>query len=192
MGNVSLHIIDKYLEGRKVTKFYFIRHGHMDSSMAGQKFYKGFSYNMMTLSEKGISQIYEASKNEILKDAELIIASPFGRTMHSAAILSKELNVDIKVETDLHEWMADSVNYEYLPDEEAMRAYKCLNDNKGKHPEGEECTWESADQMKERVLKVLDKYKDYKAVIVVCHGTLMQYVLEIEHPENGQIEELEY
>ena len=78
-----------------MTKFYFIRHGHMDSSMAGQKFYKGFSYNMMTLSEKGISQIYEASKNEILKDAELIITSPFGRTMHSAAIISKELNLEI-------------------------------------------------------------------------------------------------
>lgn len=175
-----------------MTKFYFIRHGHMDTSMEGQKFYKGFSYNMMTLSEKGISQIYEASKNEILKDAELIIASPFGRTMHSAAIISKELNLDMKVETDLHEWMADSVNYEFLPDEEAMRAYKCLTDNNGCHPEGEECTWESAAQMKERVMKVLDKYKDYKAVIVVCHGTIMQYVLEIEHPENGQIVEFEY
>ena len=175
-----------------MTKFYFIRHGHMDASMAGQKFYKGFSYNMMTLSEKGIAQIYEASKNEILKDAELIIVSPFGRTMHSAAILSKELNLDMKVETDLHEWMADSVNYEHLPDEDAMRTYKCLTDNKGNHPEGEECTWESAVQMKERVLKVLDKYKDYKAVIVVCHGTLMQYVLEIEHPENGEIVEFKY
>ena len=175
-----------------MTKFYFIRHGHIDTSMTGQKFYKGFSYNMMTLSEKGISQIYEASKNEILKDAELIIASPFGRTMHSAAIISKELNLDMKVETDLHEWMVDSVNYEFLPDEEAMRAYKCLTDNNGCHPEGEECTWESAAQMKERVMKVLDKYKDYKAVIVVCHGTIMQYVLEIEHPENGQIVEFEY
>ena len=175
-----------------MTKFYFIRHGHMDSSMAGQKFYKGFSYNMMTLSEKGISQIYEASKNEILKDAEIIIASPFGRTMHSAAIISKELNLDIKVETDLHEWMADTVSYEYLSDEEAMRAYKCLTENKGNHPEGCECTWESAAQMKERVMKVLDRYKEYKAVIVVCHGTLMQYVLGIEHPENGQIEEFSY
>ncbi len=46
--------------------------------------------------------------------------------------------------------------------------------------------------MKERVTKVLDKYKDYHAVIVVCHGTLMQYVLGIEHPENGQIEVLVY
>lgn len=175
-----------------MTKFYFIRHGHMDTSMAGQKFYKGFSYNMMTLSEKGIAQIYEASKNEILKDAELIITSPFGRTMHSAAIISKELNLDMKVETDLHEWMADSVSYEFLSDEEAMKAYKCLTDNNGCHPEGEECTWESAAQMKERVKKVLDKYKEYNAVIVVCHGTIMQYVLEIEHPENGEIVEFEY
>ena len=27
--------------------FYFIRHGQMDTSMAGKKFYKGFAYNMM-------------------------------------------------------------------------------------------------------------------------------------------------
>ena len=65
----------------------------MDNSMAGKKFYKGFAYNMMTLSEKGISQIYETAKSKKLEDAELIIASPFGRTMHSAAILSKELNL---------------------------------------------------------------------------------------------------
>ena len=46
-----------------MTRFYFIRHGQMDNSMAGKKFYKGFSYNMMTLSEKGIQQIVECSKN---------------------------------------------------------------------------------------------------------------------------------
>ena len=37
-----------------MTTFYFVRHGHMDTSMAGKKFYKDFSYNMMTLSKKGI------------------------------------------------------------------------------------------------------------------------------------------
>ena len=64
-----------------MTRFYFIRHGQMDNSMAGKKFYKGFSYNMMTLSEKGVKQIVECSKNEKLKNAELIITSPFGRTI---------------------------------------------------------------------------------------------------------------
>ena len=172
--------------------FYFVRHGQMDTSMAGDKFYKGFSFNMMTLSEKGINQIKETSKDARLANAQLIIASPFGRTMHSAAILSKELNIDMRVETDLHEWLADAVTYEYLPNEIAEKSYKDLTENEGRHPIGENCLWESSEQMKERVMKVLDKYKDFDSVIVVCHGTLMQYVLGIPHPENGQVEVLIY
>lgn len=170
--------------------FYFVRHGQMDTSMAGKKFYKDFSYNMMTLSEKGVGQIKETAKDVRLANAQLIIASPFGRTMHSAAILSKELNIDMRVETDLHEWLADAVTYEYLPDEIAEKSYKTLKENEGQHPTGEKCLWESSEQMKKRVMKVLDKYKDFDSVIVVCHGTLMQYVLGIPHPENGQIEVL--
>ena len=38
----------------------------------------------------------------------------------------------------------------------------------------------------------LKKYTEYDAVIVVCHGTIMQYVLDIKHPENGQIQEFIY
>ncbi|MDE6839237.1 MAG: hypothetical protein K2P49_00050 [Oscillospiraceae bacterium] len=41
--------------------------------------------------------------------------------------------------------------------------------------------------MKERVFAVLEKYTGCRCVIVVCHGTLMQYVLDIPHPSNGQI-----
>lgn len=170
-----------------MTTFYFIRHGEMDTTMAGRKFYKGFSYNMMTLSEKGIGQIHETAKDARLANAELIISSPFGRAMHSAAILSKVLGVEMRVETDLHEWLPDIVNYEFLTDEEAENNYRCLAENNGHHPTGEKCIWESADQMKKRVMAVLDKYKNYSTVIVVCHGTLMQYVLGTEHPENGQI-----
>ncbi len=172
--------------------FYFIRHGQMDTSMAGKKFYKGFAYNMMTLSEKGIEQIHEAAKDSRLRNAELAITSPYGRAMHSAAILSKELDIEMRVETDLHEWLADSVSYGYLPDDMAEDSYRSLTENHGHHPKGARCLWESADQMKERVMAVLDRYKDHRAVIVVCHGTLMQYVLGIEHPKNGWIEELRY
>ncbi len=175
-----------------MTTFYFVRHGQMDTSMAGKKFYKGFSYNMMTLSEKGINQIKETAKDARLAKAQLIIASPFGRTLHSAAILSKELNLDMQIETDLHEWLADGITYEFLSDEEASSAYRCLNESAGHHPNGENCKWESAEQMKKRVMGVLKKYMEYDTVIVVCHGTLMQYVLDIEHPENGQIEEFIY
>ena len=172
--------------------FYFIRHGQMDVSMAGKKFYKGFAYHMMTLSEEGIKQIHETAKDSRLQHAELIITPPYGRTMHSAAILSRELNMEMRVETDLHEWLADGVSYEFLPGSAAEDSYRSLTENHGKHPEGAQCLWESAGQMKKRVLGVLDRYKEHRAVIVVCHGTLMQYVLGIEHPENGEIAEWVY
>ena len=172
--------------------FYFIRHGQMDFSRKDMKFYQGRGFNLLTLSELGQQQIKATARDDRLKTAELIISSPLGRALHSAAILSKELGLDIRVETDLHEWSADAVNYAYLPDDEARRRYQALTDNHGRHPDGQTPAWESAKQMKARVFAVLDQYKDHRCVIVVCHGTLMQYVLNIPHPENGQIAELEY
>ena len=172
--------------------FYFVRHGQMDASMAGKKFYRGFAYNMMTLSEKGIEQIRGTAKDPRLQNAELIITSPYGRALHSAAILSRALDLEMRIETDLHEWLADGVSYEFLPADMAEKSYQSLTENYGHHPNGTPCIWESADQMKQRVMNVLDRYKDMHTVLVVCHGTLMQYVLGIEHPENGSIAELVY
>ena len=94
-----------------MTTFYFVRHGHMDTSMAGKKFYKDFSYNMMTLSEKGIGQIKETAK-------------------------------DVR--------LANAVSYDFLPDDIAEKSYKALSENEGRHPIGETCLWESAEQMKKR------------------------------------------
>ena len=172
--------------------FYFIRHGQTDFSLNHSKFYQGWGFNLLTLSELGRQQIKDAARDERLKAAQLIITSPLGRALHSAAILSKELGLDIRVETDLHEWAADAVDYAWLPDDEADRRYQALTDNRGRHPDGRTPAWESAGQMKARVFSVLDQYKDYPCVIAVCHGTLMQYVLYIPHPENGQIVKLEY
>lgn len=170
-----------------MTTFYFIRHGQTDFSQANEKLYQGRAFNMLTLSDAGRAQIEAAARDQRLRSAQLIITSPFGRTLHSAAILSKELGLDIRVETNLHEWAADTVDYVYLPQEEADRRYQELHDNHGVHPAGTAPGWESAEQMKARVFAVLEKYTNYHCVIVSCHGTLMQYALGIPHPDNGQI-----
>ena len=172
--------------------FYFIRHGQTDFSLKNTRFYRGWGFNLLTLSELGRQQIKAAARDDRLKAAQLIISSPLGRALHSAAILSKELGLDIRVETDLHEWAADTVDYAWLPDNEAERRYQELTDNRGRHPDGQTPAWESTEQMKARVFAVLDQYKNHRCVIVVCHGTLMQYVLDIPHPENGQIAKLKY
>ena len=99
----------------------------------------------------------------------------------------RQRGLDIRVEPDLHEWAPNTVDYAYLPQEEAGRRWHALHDNHGRHPAGEMPAWESAEQMKARVFAVLDKYRHCRCVIAVCHGTLMQYVLDIPHPSNGQI-----
>ena len=81
-----------------MTAFYFIRHGQMDFSLENTKFFQGRGTHMIPLSELGRQQIKTAAQDERLRDAQLIISSPFGRTLHSAAILSKELGLDIRVD----------------------------------------------------------------------------------------------
>lgn len=175
-----------------MTVFYFIRHGQADFTEANTNIYQGQGFHLLTLSEAGVRQIKAAAQDERLREAQLIITSPFGRTLHSAAILSKELGLDLRVETGLHEWLADGVDFSYLPQEEADRRWQELHDNHGHHPAGETPGWESAEQMKARVFAVLDKYRDCRCVIAVCHGTLMEYVLDIPHPSNGQIVRFEF
>lgn len=172
--------------------YYFIRHGEADFSEANTKIYQGHGCHMITLSEAGKKQIKAASRDPRLREAEIIITSPYGRALHSAAILSKELGLDICVETDLHEWMADGVNYSYLTQKEAEICRQELTKNHGNHPCEKAPAWESAAQMKERVFAVLEKYKNRHCAIVCCHGILMQYVLEIPHPSNGKIEKYEF
>lgn len=53
--------------------------------------------------------------------------------------------------------------------------------------------WESAEDMRKRVFSVLEKYKNYSHVIVCCHGTLMEYVLELGyHPKHAEMLEFVY
>ncbi|MCR5771543.1 MAG: histidine phosphatase family protein [Butyrivibrio sp.] len=171
-----------------MSKYYFIRHGETDFTEADTKIYQGWGFNMLTLSRKGISQIRDAANDQRLKDAQIIVTSPYGRTMHTAAILSKELGIDMVVETDLHEWVADA-DYNYLPEKEAMTSFRDFSENKGIMNADCKYNWETAASIFKRTKSVLEKYSNYDAVIIVCHGTVMQYFLGVEHPNNGQIEE---
>lgn len=171
--------------------FYFIRHGEADYSEVGTKFYKKQGTFMCTLTEKGIEQTKNITKDKRLERTDLILTSPYGRAFHTAAILSKYLKADIKVESDLHEWLADAWEYSYLDDETACKYYEEFEACNGKYPDGKNRQWESADMIRERVFYVLDKYEKYKKVIVVSHGILMKYCLNIDHPSNCEIVRLE-
>ena len=167
--------------------FYFVRHGKTDYSEHNQKIYQGYGVNLASLAEKGKKQIKQTAKDERLQDADLIISSPYTRALQSAAILSRELNVKLEVETDLHEWLANK-NYIYEEDSKAELAcaeYFSLN---GDYPSGQDRNWESRQLMAERVRKVLEKYSQYDKVIVVGHSMMIQAVTGY-NPKLGEIVE---
>lgn len=174
-----------------MTKFYFIRHGEDISKDINTKIYKNWGMNMITLTETGISQIRKLKDDERLKNAQIIVSSPYGRALHSAAILSKELGIDLVVETNLHEWVADK-DYNYLSMEDARKSFREFENNKG--IKNKECkyNWEDLETIKNRIISVLNKYKDYDDVIIVTHGAVIKYFLNVDHPENGQIIEYIY
>ena len=173
--------------------FYFIRHGEPDYSQGGKTIYNGIGNNFMPLTLKGINQIKKTAKDKRLLDADIIISSPYTRALQSAAILSKELQIDLLVEPNLFEWYG---NKKYNADhDESSDLLEEFVANSGDYPDDMEMQWEDNRMMRERVFKTLDKYTHYKKVIVVCHNILIRSLKPWDQNrfiECGEIVEFEY
>lgn len=170
--------------------FYLVRHGKTDYSERNKKIYQGFGVNLSPLSVEGVKEIENTSKDRRLFEAGIILSSPYTRAVQTAAILSKELQIDIIIETDLHEWMANK-NYVYEEDEKAEKNYHEFVEFKGIYPADCDMDWEDMCSMRKRILPVLEKYKHYQKIIVACHGMFIQSLCNGYHPQNGEIVEFE-
>lgn len=106
---------------------YFIRHGQADYSEKDSKIYQGFGNHMAPLSPRGIQEIEETATDPRLQRAKLILSSPYGRALQSAAILSRRLQLPLQVETDLHEWLANK-RYHYLSEEQSNTSLQWICD----------------------------------------------------------------
>lgn len=166
--------------------FYFVRHGKTDYTARNTKIYQGFGVNLSPLSETGVQQIQATARDPRLQGADLILCSPYTRALQTAAILSRELNVEIAIETDLHEWLANR-NYIYEDDAVAESAYAAYEAAGGCPPSGEIPLWEDAAAIRARVLPVLRQYAHLPCVIVACHGMMIQAVTGKAHPRCGEI-----
>ena len=152
-----------------MTTFYLIRHGEpiwdlaAGGSLKGAE--RGWAAHIIPLTDKGISQIENASKSLSTEGPQIVISSPMSRALQSAAILSRILDLPLRVEFDLHEWICgwrDSM--ELVGETEAE-----MRELGGEWPIGETRDWEPMSSVHGRVSRVLERYQTFQRVVVVCH-----------------------
>lgn len=170
-----------------MTTFYLIRHGEATYEPVNKKNFIGLGLDLAPLTQKGINQLTETSKDIRLKSCDLIVSSPYTRALQSSAILSKSLGLDIEVDVDLHEWIPDIVNFQHKTSEEYFALAEDFTLHNGVHPNNEVKVWETTESMKKRISSVLEKYLEYNNVIVVCHEMLICTITSKKNIANGEI-----
>jgi broad specificity phosphatase PhoE len=156
-------------------KVVFIRHGEPDYTPCDEAGFCGLGRDMAPLSEEGRKQAKEVSKSELLEGVEIILSSPYTRTMETAAIVSLERKIEVKAEVKLHELIPDKT-FRNVGFEDTNRQQAEFKQYKGVHPLDKECTWETMAECVSRVCSVLDKYLEqgYQKIAVVAHGGVLR------------------
>lgn len=162
-------------------KVYFVRHGETDYEVVASRGVRGWATSFAPLSQLGRLQIDTIARDYRLQEAEAILCSSYARALESAALLSRALNKPLFVEYDLHEWLPQKDSLGDIDEDLLDRARQELgNPVKG-------VPWEGVDEVRARVLRVLERYRGRESVIVVSHAVVIQSVVgvrrDVDHAE---------
>ena len=159
-----------------------IRHATTDYNSIPNKAWKNFS----CLTNDGRKETEIISQNTLFKNSELILTSPYTRALETSSILSKNLNIPIKVEFDLREWEhTGSIQFEK---ELFDKCFKEMIKNKGKYLRTCKYYYEDLTSLGNRVFNVIRKYKDYKKIIVVSHEMVLSQFIYKDKWKNLDID----
>lgn len=88
-------------------KIYLIRHGEPDYGQVTEAKYKGFGRDLSRLTSDGIQQAQAIANHAIFDESELLLVSPYTRTMQTALEITRFKEIPVCVELLLHEWLPD-------------------------------------------------------------------------------------
>jgi broad specificity phosphatase PhoE len=164
-------------------RVYFLRHGETDYEVVAARGVRGWATSFAPLSSVGRLQIDTIARDYRLQEAEAIVCSSYARALESAALLSRALNKPLYVEYDLHEWLPQKDPLGEIDGELLRRASDEFFLGRAR----EDAPWESVEEVRERVMRVLARYSGFSRLVVVTHAVVIQCVLgthrTIEHAE---------
>lgn len=168
-----------------------IRHGQQDYSITEGKGFKGPAREFAPLTKLGVEQAEAVALDPRLKGSQLIISSPYTRSLQTAAIISRVTGLKIDVAFDLHEWLIDT-HYENKNLEDTLAAIKEVSQFKGVRKEGATLHWEGYDQVAKRAYAALHPYLYLDKVIVVCHVYVIKQFYNPGRIDYCQIVEVDF
>lgn len=174
-------------------KIIFIRHGEPDKLQVDERGFIGQGRDMAPLTKLGIQQAEEVCANPLLKGCQIIVSSPYTRALQTAAIISKNMGLDIKVEVDIHEFIPDKT-FQVKGEEENKRLHKDFIECMGEYPEGKNRNWETIAEIINRTKPVFDKYVElgYEKILVVAHGGVIRRYTGVGIIGHCEVYEVEY
>lgn len=200
-------------------KLFFVRHGETDWGALEARGVRGWARSFAPLTPKGRLQIDVIASDYRLETAEAILTSSYARALESAARLSRALDKPLHVEYDLHEWLPQKDSLGEMDDDLIREANKQLSYYTGfvpfadrrvrsdaakppterrvpveqrQPPPPEARSWESVEEVRERVLNVLRRYEHLSSLIVVSHAVVISSMLGRQRPvEHAEIVPLE-
>lgn len=162
-----------------MTTFLFVRHGEPDYDSVGSWSRFPFGKDYAGLTELGKRQIEESCRKLANYGVDIIVSSPYTRTMQGAAIMSRLLDADVAVENDLHEWEVD-LTHTVTEEKDLLALCKEHDKCGGIYPNEVPEKWESTELVHRRVWKCLEKYRSYSCVVVSGHAMMMQAALGVD------------
>ena len=159
-----------------MTKFILVRHGEPTYDEVGKLGFKGHGIALAPLTKNGISEVEKTAENEIFRNSDILISSPYTRTMQTASIIANKYNLRVNVEVLLHEWIPD-LTHNYNTVEEFTTNIRIAKNDWQQSLINPNYVLsdkvESLESVRKRGLSVLERYCDYDKVIVVTHGLLI-------------------
>ena len=181
-------------KGGTKMKIIFVRHGEPDYSMLDKlenpQLYSGFGRDLAPLTGKGRSLAKEVAKTACFGKAEIIISSSVTRALETAHYIAVETGLDLFVEPFFHEWRPDldGTNSDLTS---VLVAHEYYLKHQGALSEDSPYRYETDLEMRHRFLRALEKYKNYKTIIIVTHGMLMRQFVPDEKIDFCQVIECE-
>jgi len=172
-------------------KLILVEHGEPDYTDVEAAHYQGHGLDLAKLSKRGLREAEQASQNPLLKDVELIVSSPYTRALETAAILARNLNKPLEVETRIHEWMPD-ITFQYTSAEHFGDILAEMRKCKGERTPECRYQWESLSQVGDRVFSALKKYLSYQKIAVVAHGVVIQRFFKTDEVPHCSVWEYDF